>query len=105
MSKRFIVTTNPTTVEQDNLLREWLNTCGFGWWHWINETWLLVDVTGSWTTERIVNKLVELFPGTYSLVIEVPLNNVTWYGYGPNEGPPSDKNMFTWLRSEWGKYR
>lgn len=98
MKKRFIVTTNPTTVEQDEVFQRWINDQGFGWWHWLNQTWLLIDFSGRWTASEIRDRLLEGIPKLRCLVIELNESGDTWAGFGPTA---AGQDMFSWIRSAW----
>ena len=97
MKKRFIVVTNRTTAEQDKAFQESLPP-GFAWWHWLGETWLLVDNTGFRSASELRDIARDAFPGIYCLVIEVSESGDRWAGFGPSSG---EKNMFAWIRDYW----
>ena len=100
MKKRFVVVANPTTQEQDKVFQDWLNTRGLGWWHWLNETWLINDPNGLHEAADIRAKAMECFPGIYNLVLELTPTSDTWAGYGPTK---SGKDMFEWIRNFWNR--
>jgi hypothetical protein len=102
MAKRFIVCLNSGSVEQNDKFKEYIDENGLGWWHWISNSWLLRDHSGRLNSEIIRDKLLEIYPGTRNLVIELqgPSTNDTWHGFGPSG---EEKNMFNWLRDTWSK--
>jgi len=101
MRKLFVVTSNPTTIEQDEVFQEWIEA-NFNWWHWLNQTWLLVDEDGTHTAVGIRDEVKELFPGVHFLVLETRADGGTrWAGFGPNSATESERNMFTWLKENW----
>lgn len=99
MKKLFIVTSNPTTVEQDKVFQSWIEP-RFGWWHWMNQTWMLIDTTGTHTASEIRDQCVECFPGIYVIVFEITGAN-TWAGFGANSPTDENNNMFTWIKEHW----
>ena len=100
MSKLFVATSNPTTVEQDKIFQEWLET-RFVWWHWLNQTWLLVDHQGIHSATEIRDKMTECFPQTFFVVLELNPNATNWAGFGPNSATDATKNMFAWITKNW----
>ncbi len=100
MSKLFVVTSNPTTVEQDRIFQQWLES-KFTWWHWLNQTWLLVDTLGVHSATEIRDKMIECFPQTYFVVLELNPSATNWAGFGPNNETDATKNMFAWLNKNW----
>jgi hypothetical protein len=100
MNRRFILVTNRTTAEQDQAFKDQLNAKypGNGWWHWLGETWLIVDPFGRLDAAIICELARESFPGIYNLVIEIPPGDGTWAGFGLTT-PPT--NMFEWLHTTW----
>lgn len=100
MKKLFVVVTNPTTLEQDKAFQEWLSG-KFNWWHWLNETWLLVDSYGIYDASEIRDKARECFPSINNLVLEFSKNNTNWAGFGPKNDTDASKNMFAWIRKNW----
>src|SRR5205085_1006915 len=101
MKKRFVVVANPTTVDQDKVFQDWIKTQGLAWWHWLNETWLLVDSTGNLTAAEIREKAKECFPSIRLLVLEFAANYDRWAGFGPRSESDPKQNMFVWLKTNW----
>lgn len=100
MKKRFVVAANPTTTDQDKVFQEWLSSQGLGWWHWLNETWLVSDPNGVQSAAEIRTKAMECFPGVFLLVLELTPMGDTWAGFGPaKEG----RDMFKFMRDFWNR--
>lgn len=98
MRKLFVVTSDSTTADQDNVFRKWIEP-RFNWWHWIEQTWLLVDENGTYTVYELRDKVKECFPGVYVMVLEVSKDGkARWAGFGAKGDA---KNMFTWLKENW----
>jgi hypothetical protein len=101
MEKRYIVVANPTTAEQDKVFQAWVSSQGIAWWHWLNETWLLVDLYGKQSARGIRSKAIECFPGINLLVVELTPVSDTWAGFGPNNDTDPKRNMFNWIKQYW----
>lgn len=102
MKKRFIILLGSTTKEQEEAIRIYFAGMATtsGWWHWLPNTWLLYDVSGTLTAISLRNGLDLLLPAVYKLVLELNEQGDTWAGFGPNQAP---KDMFDWIRRNWQK--
>jgi len=98
MSKRFVVLLDNCTLADQNALEVYFKK--FGWWHWLPNSWLLIDATETLTASKVRDDLQELVPGKNMLILEFTATGYTWSGYGPKE--EGGKNMFTWLDQYWG---
>jgi hypothetical protein len=67
-----------------------------GWWHWINNFWLVIDTRDQLSCVSIRDELSKVAPGVRKIVLEV--EPVTWAGAGPST-PPND--MFDWIKKSW----
>ena len=100
MKKRFIVSVDNFTKEQDQLFIKYIEENGLEWWHWLSHTWLLVNPSGNISIEVLRDKVLEIYKSEYNLVVEITVNQDTWAGFGPLT---DEKNMFEWLHSNWKK--
>lgn len=100
MKKRYIVCVNNSTKEQDEKFVEFIKSKNLGWWHWLNNTWLLVDDSGILTAADIRDSARDIFTPEYNIVIEIGQTTDTWSGFGIKT---EDKNMFAWLHKNWKK--
>lgn len=98
MKKRFIISLNSSTDEQDQELIKFIKDNHLGWWHWITNTWLISDARGKFTAKTLRTELRKIFPGVYLMVFELSEEGDTWAGFGPTA---EDKNMFTWVKNNW----
>ena len=98
MKKRFIISLNSKTPEQEQVLVEYLKSSGYGWWHWLNNTWLIVDKKGTSSARRFRDELGRLLPGVRNVVFELRGHDDTWAGFGPSGG---EQNMFEWIKKNW----
>jgi hypothetical protein len=102
MRKRYIVAVNSSTKEQVESFIEFIKANGLGWWHWLDNIWLLTDSAGILNAKKVRDEVSDTFPNINNLVIELNETGDTWSGFGPN----SDKrNMFNWLKKTWIKYK
>lgn len=97
MKKRFIVSTNLATNQQNEAFKTFIRANNFGWWRWLIGTWLIIDWTGQWDVGSIRDALQVTCPGVNCLVIEVPRGD-TWAGFGTTADP---HNMFRWIENYW----
>lgn len=102
MSKRYIVAVDSSTKEQETAFLALVKADGLGWWHWLNNFWLLTDSEGQLSASEIRHKIMETYPTIHCLVIELSGTEDTWAGYGPNT---EARDMFKWLKNTWGRYK
>ena len=95
--KKFVVAINPTTEEQSNQITN-LFRGKYGWWHWIEGFWLVVDSGDTLTAKWIRDQLQEIAPNARTLVFEVTTPTRSWAGWGPST---PEKSMFKWIRETW----
>lgn len=98
MKKRFIVSLDSETPEQEKEFVEYLRSNGCGWWHWINNTWMIVDSKGEQTASRLRDDLDKIFPAVRKIVFELRGTDDTWSGFGPTG---KEQNMFNWIKKNW----
>ena len=98
MKKKFIVCINDSNREQDKKFIEFLRAHGLGWWHYLKNTWLIVDSSGEKSVNEIRDIAKDSFDKAYNLVFQLNEDEGTWSGFGPS----SDKrNMFKWIKENW----
>ncbi|KTS27614.1 hypothetical protein [Pantoea stewartii] len=100
MRRKFAVALNSSSVEQNEKFKKFINENGLGWWHWIENFWLLTDPKGKFTASDIRDKLNEIFPKVRCIVLSIDNEENSWSGYGPTS---EKKNMFNWIRDSWDK--
>jgi hypothetical protein len=99
MKKRFVVSTNSSSPEKDSLFIIFLKKNNLLWWHYLANTWLVVDPNGTLSAKDIRGNAREIFQD-YNLVLEMTPTSDTWSGFGPSS---DKKNMFTWIKKNWKK--
>jgi hypothetical protein len=100
MKKRFIIATAEATPEQNKAFLQKINEAGAGWWHWINNFWLIADWKGQFSVAELRDLIKELYPGADMIVIELNEYDDTWASYGPER---AGRSMSKWLRETWSK--
>jgi hypothetical protein len=102
MAKRFIVCLDGSNAEQHELFKKYIDEHKLGWWHWLNNIWLISDSSNKLDSEIIRDKVTEIYSNINSLVIELKgsSENDTWSGFGPQG---EKNNMFEWLHNTWSK--
>ncbi len=98
MKKRFLVAVSSVTSSDQEKIND-LFRDKYGWWHWIDGFWLVIDSKGELTPEVISNMINDAKPNARRLVMEIN-DWESWFGYGPNS---EEKNMFRWLKETWKK--
>lgn len=100
MTKRFIVLLDGATDEKDNKFLSYVKDHNLAWWHWLSNSWLLIDYNDILSTEEIRDRLRQIYgDAVNNLVIELKQQG-TWHGLGPGSG---DRNMYEWLQDNWDK--
>lgn len=98
MKKRFIVALSSSTSERDEAFTGYIKAKNLGWWHWINNFWLLADSSGQLTAEKLRDDLDDLYPKVRKMIFELSSEGDTWAGFGPKT---KDNNMFDWVDKYW----
>lgn len=93
MSSRFVVLTGNTTPYEDLAISGFVKN-RFGWWHWLPNSWLIVDPHGKLTAQSLRSDLHEIAPNAQVIVLEFTPTGDTWAG----QAPP---NWFDWFRETW----
>ncbi len=73
MKRRFVISTDNLTAEQERLLKTELGSVH--WWHWLPNTWLAVDYTDTVTTATLRDAVRKINPTAQCLVLEVTPTN------------------------------
>ncbi|MEQ8244577.1 hypothetical protein [Fulvivirga sp.] len=98
MKKRYIVCVNNSTEQQDQTFLNYIREQGFGWWHYLNNIWLLTDSSGKSSIKEIRDHAKVSFDDEYNMVFQLNETEGTWSGFGPNS---ETRNMFTWIKKNW----
>lgn len=103
MRKRFVILLeNPTKEQHDAFLNYVRGSGQFGWWHWLNGSWLLYTTVQAHTAETVRQTVGTYYGNTRHLVLELrPDGNDAWYGFGPNGKSPGENDMFQWIHENW----
>lgn len=99
MRKRFVVGVDSMSDEQEQKFLEYIRKNGYGWWHWLNNFWLIVDGEGKLTASQLRDTLKSIVPNVNLLVIDVE-GKQNWSGFGPRS---EERNMFNWIRKTWDR--
>ncbi|EIT7146592.1 hypothetical protein [Vibrio vulnificus] len=79
-----------------------LEQSGFGWWHWIDNFWLITVKNGAQiSTQTLQNKVTELSHSPRNFVLEIE-GHPPWHAFGPNS-TNGGQNMFEWLHDVFDK--
>lgn len=98
--KRFVVVVESPSKEESSAMHDWIRSNRWGWWHWMEPLWLLVDGTDKASASSIRDKAKEIFPEKPVMVFDVTVDSVPWAGF--NKGKTKDgKSPFAWMKSSW----
>ena len=98
MKKRYIVCVNKSKKDQNEEFLKYIRQQRFGWWHYLDNTWLIVDPKGTSEIGQIRDKVKIAFENEYNMIFELDEGEGTWSGFGPNS---PTRNMFKWLKENW----
>ena len=101
MTQRFVVLASDLSAEESKSFFNWLKENDCGWWHWIDNCWLVYnEETWGITAQKLRDALVKAAPAKNCLVLEID-EPITWAGFGPTS---KERNMFRWIKDKgWGK--
>ena len=95
--KKFVILLGSEAQNQIIDFQKYANENRLEWWHWLPNSLLIIDRSGTYTAASLNKALNITFPSVYKLVIQVGENS-RWAGFGPSSG---ERNMFEWLKSSW----
>jgi hypothetical protein len=101
---KIVVLVEPMTVEQDRSFANYLESKGWGYWHWLANSWL-IDAYGASDDEAAVlveirDALQKAAPGKTCLAFKVDVGQY-YAGFGPQAS--SGNSMFAWIDNTWVK--
>ncbi|CAE6909076.1 hypothetical protein ACOMICROBIO_LKFPLAJE_01936 [Vibrio sp. B1FIG11] len=95
--RRYIVAAQELTLEAEQQLKDYFEEQELGWWHWIENFWLVTSYNDEVNANTIFEQINTQLPKVRALVIEVG-NIPDWSGYGPKN---EKSDMFKWLNEHW----
>ena len=100
MKVRFVVATNASTVLEDQAFKDRLDAefPNVGWWHRLDDLWLISDRQGRFDAKHLRDIAKECFSGKKLLVLQLNADGDTWAGLGASG---SATEMFVWLHKYW----
>ena len=97
--RRFVIAAQGLSNANEEAFMEYVKANQFGWWHWIENFWLITTHNSSISAEDIQNQLNKSSSNARNIVLEIS-ESKDWVAFGPNaEG--AENNMFEWLHGEW----
>jgi hypothetical protein len=98
MTRRFVIGIDKLDDRQNKEFTDYLRDFG-GWWHWIDNLWLLaVEGNQSITAQSIQQKVSSINQDARVIVLEVGAD-IDWYGKGALNA--SGKNQHDWFKKTW----
>lgn len=99
MKKRYIVSIDGNITNQENEnFNEFLKNKNVSSWHWLSNTWLIVDNSDSLSSEELCEKSIEIFNNRRNIIVDI--SSRKWSGYGPQT---ENEDMFKWFDDNWNK--
>ncbi len=99
MKKRFVVLLESATPQQDEEFRKWVDEQSFGYWHWLGQSWLLVDRVKNSDAHAIRDKAIVIYDDINLIVLDVTAQSQgKWAGFGPQS---EESDMFKWFHENW----
>lgn len=88
MSKRFVVATNGSSVENRDKITKFFDAKTWGYWHWFNELWVLVGVPDTYSAKSMWEELSNATGLNTELLIvfDIPPGQINWWGWAAKEG-------------------
>jgi len=96
MTNTFIVATDNMSWEDENEFVSFLKDKKCGWWHWIENFWIIESDNDSITPKVIIDKLQKINPNVKKIALKVK-DPIPWAGYGPET---NSAKMFDWLKKK-----
>lgn len=100
MAKRYIISTsNLVGDDQRKKFADRLTKNNLLWWHWLSNTWLVVDHEEKFNAASYSQVLREEFPSAWFVVLEHKPGD--WSAYGPSGTGDMETDMIAWIRKYW----
>jgi hypothetical protein len=99
MRRRFVVAIDALTKPQQTRISQYVSEAGCGWWHWIENFWLLTTKQDNCNYEAFEDMLHEMSPNGRWVALERP-EDITWRA--GNATNPKGRKISDWLHSPWG---
>jgi hypothetical protein len=95
--KRYLAAIEGLTPDYEKKFLAYIKENNWGWWHRIDNVWLITDYKETVSVREIRDFLLSLgAPGAVGIV--VPVTDDDWAGLGPKA---SLKETFKWLHDYW----
>lgn len=94
--RKFSVAVERMSKEEQQAFVKFCRSKKLGWWHWIENFWLIVDNTDTLSVAEIRDKIREITGGTPCVVLAVREAG-SWAGTKRK----NKDNMFDWVRKNW----
>jgi hypothetical protein len=97
--RRFVVAAEGLTKEGQNSLVEFFRERKLGWWHYIDNFWLVYDRTDTLTSDELRDTIVKFRPSGNPVFVMQIGKPITWHG----QKPKAKEKMFDWIKGNWSK--
>ncbi len=97
--RRFIIAADNLRAQE---FAEYLDGNGLGWWHWIENFWLVTAQNRTEISADILQNKVNAFSDSSRCIVIELHGSHTWSGHGP-QNSDGGTNMFDWVLSTFDK--
>jgi hypothetical protein len=97
MTRRFVVLTESSTPEQDQAFQQFIDG-RLAWWRWFPNSWVLIDRTNQYTSDKICGVAAGIYQNVPLLVVQFDEDGThTWHAMQRGD------EMFKWFHTAWEK--
>ena len=95
--RKFVVTVDGGTRDEQNAITQWLYAQEWGVWHYFEDAWLISSASSTMTAKELSEKLETLIGKKSHVVIQIEGQPViTYWGRAAKVG-------WEWMKKHWGK--
>jgi hypothetical protein len=95
VTRRFVIATDPLTSDEEKELQKFFK--GHGWWKWLPNFWLAVDLTDTLTTVAIRDRIHEINKSKRAWVLQV--EPISWASLTREDSQGRDGT--DWIKRNW----
>ena len=94
MTQTYVIALDKATKTEKELVTESLRGTSHGWWHWMDNVWIVLDGSGVATAVSWRDHIQNLIPETGRRILVLEIEPGAWAGRGPKEG-------HDWFHENW----
>ena len=97
MSSSFVVGVEGLNEKEEEAILDALRDCGCGWWHWIENIWLIEHPSDEMRAAEIRKLVKDRLEGNNNVVV-LRISCTDWATYGPES---EERSFAKWLKEHW----